>query len=237
MLSTLNTHQQVALTTLFALEAKGPDKIRTLLKEKSFGKVYNALSSFKDLPFSETDFVDVGMLSPGLKNAHFFLIAMEAKGDPEVIESLKKALSTHCWGKVADKINQKLTDSSRQFSGSDLHYAHNPSDQMPCLPLPEGLSAVLEPLIGAGMAVGGFFSGTLPDFFENDFVDFFADDVAGFFTKDVAGFFTDIGEGFLKGTGDIGKFFTDDVGGIFGDVGDFFKGGFDDVGDFFGGLF
>jgi hypothetical protein len=162
---------------------------------------------------------------------------MEAKGDSEAIESLKKAFSTHCWGKVANKINEKLADSSRHFSGSNLQYAHNPTDQMPCLPLPEELSVVLLPLIGAGMAVGGFFSGTLSDFFENDFVDFFANDVSGFFTEDVAGFFTDIGGGFLKGAGDFSNFFIEEVGGFFEEVEEVFRDTFDDIGDFFGGLF
>ncbi|MEM7065220.1 MAG: hypothetical protein AAF572_18925 [Cyanobacteria bacterium P01_B01_bin.77] len=241
MLSTLSQSSQTALVTLFVLRAKGPEKIKQLLETESFGKVYTALSTFKDLPFSEENFIHMGMMKRGLQNAHFLLIALEAKNDSEAIKKFQEAVRTHCWGKIAAAMNEKLTDKSLSFSGSDLHCAHNPSDKKPCLPLPGGLIDILDPIIGAGMAVGAFFSQTLPDFFENDFVDFFVDDVAHFFTEDVAGFFKSLGEGFIDGVGEIGDFFTDDVGGIFIDFGDVVIGGIgdigEDVGDFFGGLF
>jgi len=240
MLSTLNPDQRKALAGFLSIQAKAEKlpMLKKLMDEQSYGKVYQLIAIAANPPFPSDSFVQAGMMTPGLRNAHFFLIAMENSGNQSAIDGLTTAFQTHCWGMVADRINEKLTPD-RQFSSSELQFASAPGDDQPCSAGgASGLGAVLMPIIGAGVAVGGFFSGTLPDFFEGDFSDFFTDDVANFFTDDVAGFFT----------GDVANFFTGDVAGAFTtagdaiadaakDVGETFEGGFNSVKDFFGGLF
>ena len=235
-LSILSEKQKAAFISLSLFKAKAPAKIKKLIQEQSFGKVYDTMSNLQDLPFSVQDFIDVGMMATGLQNAHMFLLAVEAKNDAGAIESLANSLDTHCWGQIADQINAKLPDESRHFSGSDLHYAHAPAETGACSLGGSAIGSALAPVIGAGMAVSGFFAGTLPDFFENDFKDFFVDDVAGVFTNEVAGFFGTIADGFLDGTGEVADFFKDDVGGAFSDAGNAIKDAAGTVGGWFGSL-
>jgi hypothetical protein len=256
MLSTLNADQRAGLAGFLSIQAKAEKnpQLKTLLDAQSYGKIYEMATAqviaaskvpplksppVTTLPFSQQSFIDAGMMTPGLRNAHFFLIAIESSKNQEAINSITTALNTHCWAHVADQINERLTPD-RRFSNSELQYANNPGDTAACsMRSPSGLATVLMPVIGAGVAVAGFFSGTLPDFFEGDFTNFFEGDVADFFTQDVAGFFTDDVAGFF--TDDVANFFTEDVTGAFTGASEsivsVFEGGFEEFSDFFGGLF
>ena len=219
MLSTLSKNKQTALVAYMAMKAKAMENPNGAMKKQfeesskdSLTKVFNVISALSALggntvPFSAEDFTSVGTMASGLQNAHFFLIAMDASNKPEDIENLKKALNTHCWDKIADKIKEEMPDKSRAFFGSDLHQAYAPNETGSCQ---DGgiLGAALGTLFAGGSAVAGFFTSTLPDFFTNDFANFFTDDVAGFITGDMLGFFKDLGGAFLDGAGYMGGLFT-----------------------------
>jgi hypothetical protein len=201
---------QVAALMLI-VGAPASDKTPAALKKLIADKDWHTLAVILSLGSpgttvpSEADLTAVGNMSPGMQNANLVLAMADASTDPNVRSNLQKALDTHCWDFVANKIVSSMTNGLT-FSGDDLHRAYAPTDSSPCnMPTPNAIEVAIAEVIGAGGAVGAFFSQTLPNFFENDFSNFFTGTIGGFFAGDFANFFVDLGNNIKDGFVDFGN--------------------------------
>ena len=189
---------------------KVPQKLKDLVASRDWHTIAVAVSigtpSTTASP-SEADFAAVGNMPPGLQNANFVLMMMDAKGTPDAKAQFQQALDTHCWDWVAQTLMNALKQTGLHFSGADLHRAYAPNDNAPCRmpPQPGVLEQGLIQVIQTGKLVGNFFSKSLPDFFEHDFADFFTGTVADFFKGSFTNFFEDIGKGVEDGFKQFGN--------------------------------
>ena len=156
---------------------------------------------------TEADLTFIGNMPQGLRNANLVLAMADASTDSSAQANLQTALNTHCWDYVAGKIVSGMKEGADlSFTGNDLHQAYAPDDNAPCtMPNPTVIDEAIIALIGAGGAVGAFFSKSLPDFFEHDFANFFTGTIPGFFTGDFANFFVDLGNNIKNGFVDFGN--------------------------------
>jgi hypothetical protein len=227
MFCKLTQGQVAALMLIKAMAAKaasGTSKFATkfmiLVEQKSWEALaaIAAMSADATVTPSASDFSTIGAMSGGLQNAHFFLALVDLGKDDSVKDSFQQGLATHCWDKIADAIDGKLTDPNAHFSGDDLHQAYAPDDTAGCAG-PSPLIVAIGTLVSTGVLVGQFFSKSLPDFFENDFAGFFTGTVGGFFSGPFANFFQNIGEGIADGFVGFGNNFAgamEDAGGAVG---------------------
>ena len=189
---------------------KVPQKLKDLINSKDWHTIEVAVSigtpTTSATP-TEADFAAVGNMPPGLQNANFVLMMMDAKATADAKANAQKALDTHCWDWVAQTLVNAMKQTGLTFSGADLHQAYAPGDNSPCRmpPQPSQFEQALIQTIQTGQLVGNFFSKSLPDFFEHDFANFFTGTVAGFFTGDFANFFHDIGNQIGDGFKDFGN--------------------------------
>jgi hypothetical protein len=187
-----------------------PQKLKDLVNSRDWHTIEVAVSMGTPTTSAtptEADFAAVGIMSPGLQNANFVLMMMDAKATPDAKANAQKALDTHCWDWVAYTLVAAMKQTGLTFSGADLHQAYAPGDNAPCQmpPQPEQVELALVQTIQAGKLVGNFFSKSLPDFFEHDFANFFTGTVADFFKGNFANFFQDIGSQIEDGFKDFGN--------------------------------
>jgi hypothetical protein len=182
-------------------DSKAAQRLNEWISEHKWEKIHTVLELGSDNPPSIDDISTVGLMSAGLRDAHFFLALVDM--DPSVTgdfkSGLEDALDTCCWDNVAEMILENDDEDRLDFSGSDLHQAYAPDDDRACVALPDGLRDVIQGIIMAGEAVGKFFSQTLPDFFANDFVNFFTETIPDFFTGPFLDFFKDLGGWIAEG--------------------------------------
>lgn len=184
----LTDGQKAALIVLIGLRTPGHKKAQDMIDAHDWSGLYNALTAMVDNPpYTESDIAKIGNMSTGEQNAFFFLFAMDESKDvtKEAKKDMLKALQSHCYDKLAQKISEHFADASRRFDGKDLRKAWNPNDNQPCggTPVIDPLTVAIGTLISSGVLLKDFFAETLPDFMTKTFPNWVVNDVGGFFAK------------------------------------------------------